>query len=61
MRNGFQLGLRFAVAPRGSDPDSACRGSGTCMSPTPGIDNGNHGGYDGSVLLEWMFLFGTGN
>jgi hypothetical protein len=61
MRNGFQLGLRFAIAPRGSDPDSACRGSGTCMSPVPVIDNGNHGGYDGSVLLEWMFLFGSGD
>jgi len=60
MRNGFQLGLRFAVAPRGSDPESACRGTGGCMS-TSTVDNGNHGGYDASVLLEWMFLFGTGD
>ena len=59
MRNGFQLGLRFAIAPRGSDPESTCRSSGTCTMPVGTVDNGNHGGYDGSVLLEWMFLFGS--
>ncbi|MEO9157349.1 MAG: hypothetical protein ABI591_17170 [Kofleriaceae bacterium] len=58
MRNGFQLGLRFAIAPRGSDPDSACRGGCTQTMPVGTIETGNHGGYDGSVLLEWMFLFG---
>jgi hypothetical protein len=56
MRNGFQLGLRFAVAPRGTDPMSACRGDCTAMPPSP---NANNGGYDGSVLLEWMFLVGN--
>jgi len=57
MRNGFQLGLRFAVAPRGYDPLDDCRtaGGSSCMA---GADNGNHGGIDSSVLLEWMFLFG---
>ena len=58
MRNGFQLGLRFAIAPRGSDLDSACRGSSGCDMSL--VDHGNHGGIDSSVLLEWMFLFGTG-
>jgi hypothetical protein len=59
MRNGWQLGVRFAVAPRGYDQPVACRsGGGTgCMSTTP--DLGNNGGYDGSVLIEWMFLFGN--
>ena len=55
MRNGWQLGLRFAVAPRGYDQASACRGSGCTMSTT----TGNNGGYDGSILVEWMFLFGS--
>ena len=56
MRNGFQLGVRFAIAPRGSDQSSACRSSGGCMSTTG--DLANHGGYATSVLVEWMFLFG---
>jgi hypothetical protein len=58
MRNGFQVGVRLAVAPRGSGAMSACRGSG-CVTPTSTTgDLGNHGGYDSSVLVEWMFLFG---
>jgi len=56
MRNGWQLGVRFAVAPRGYDSASACRGGDTCTMPTSTL--GNNGGYDGSVLVEWMFLFG---
>jgi hypothetical protein len=56
MRNGWQLGLRFAVAPRGYDQPIACRGDGCVM---PVSTNANNGGYDGSVLVEWMFLFGN--
>lgn len=56
MRNGFQLGVRVAVAPRGTDPLASCRGSG-CM-PTA-TDATNQGGYATSVLIEWMFLFGN--
>ena len=54
MRNGWQLGLRFAISPRGADLDvSDCRTSGgTCTMTT------NNGGVDGSVLAEWAFLFG---
>ncbi len=55
MRNGFQLGVRLAVAPKGSDPESACRGS-SCM---PTSTETNSGGYATSVLVEWMFLFGN--
>ncbi|HEY0254949.1 MAG TPA: hypothetical protein VGC41_25660, partial [Kofleriaceae bacterium] len=60
MRNGFQLGLRFALAPRGNDPMSACR-SGTDCSSTNDVapELANRGGYDASVLVEWMFLFGN--
>jgi hypothetical protein len=58
MRNGWQLGLRLAVAPRGVGSATSCRGGTDCTSsdmPTTAIDKG---GYDDSVLLEWMFLFG---
>lgn len=57
MRNGFQLGLRFAIAPRGNDPLSNCRSDSgsTCMDVS---SNANRGGIDSSVLVEWMFLFG---
>jgi hypothetical protein len=58
MRNGFQLGVRFAVAPRGTDPMSTCRSSGECTA-TPTSDLSNNGGLDASVLVEWMFLFGA--
>ncbi len=66
MRNGFQLGVRLAVAPRGYDPASACRSSGGCALGQPVAggstgnagNTGNNGGYDASVLLEWMFFFG---
>lgn len=54
MRNGFQLGLRVAVAPRGTDTASACRGGCTTTS-----SESNRGGYATSVLVEWMFLFGN--
>jgi hypothetical protein len=59
MRNGWQLGLRFAVAPRGVGEDTSCRGTDCSMSygtPSTAIDKG---GYDDSVLVEWMFLFGS--
>ena len=56
MRNGFQLGLRFALAPRGTDPMSSCRSTIGCSVPDTSV--GNSGGIDSSVLLEWMFLFG---
>ncbi|MEO8552987.1 MAG: hypothetical protein ABI678_23605, partial [Kofleriaceae bacterium] len=58
MRNGFQLGLRVAIAPRGYDPLSDCRTAGG-SSCAAAADHGNHGGIDSSVLLEWMFLFGN--
>jgi hypothetical protein len=57
MRNGWQVGVRFAVAPRGYDQPIACRGA-SCEMPAATATTGNHGGYDGSVLVEWMFLFG---
>lgn len=58
MRNGWQLGVRFAISPRGVGQASTCRTSGECASsdtPSTAIDKG---GYDGSVLVEWMFVFG---
>lgn len=66
MRNGWQLGLRFAMSPRGYGTGAlACRaGGGTdCMpttsspweTPTTAADRG---GYDKALLAEWMFLFG---
>lgn len=49
-RNGWQLGLRFAVAP--SDPalSTVCRGS----CPT----TASNGGTEKALFLEWMFLVG---
>jgi len=58
MRNGWQLGVRFAVAPRGVGQDASCRGSDCTMSATTATTAVDKGGYDDSVLLEWMFLFG---
>ncbi|MFT3695174.1 MAG: hypothetical protein QM831_18700 [Kofleriaceae bacterium] len=61
MRNGFQLGLRFALARRGDDPLTSCRSGSSqgCMGPTDvAPELANNGGVDASVLVEWMFLFG---
>jgi hypothetical protein len=58
MRNGWQLGLRFAVSPRGVGSATSCRTGGVCTTsdaPTTAIDKG---GYDDSLLIEWTFLFG---
>jgi hypothetical protein len=57
MRNGWQLGLRLAVAPRGVGEGATCRTSGDCtMTASPTAND--KGGYDKAVLVEWMFLFG---
>ncbi len=57
MRNGWQLGLRLAVAPRGVGTDATCRTTGDCtMTSSPTAND--KGGYDKAVLVEWMFLFG---
>jgi len=60
MRNGWQIGVRFAMSPRGVGEGPACRAGDACvMSPTPvQTTAGDKGGYDSSLLLEWMFLFG---
>ena len=58
MRNGFQLGLRLALAPRGTDAMSTCRSSTGCAVPDSSAALANNGGIDSSVLVEWMFLFG---
>jgi hypothetical protein len=59
MRNGWQMGLRLAVAPRGVGSDTTCRTTGDCSTtssaPSTAIDKG---GYDKALLVEWMFLFG---
>jgi len=49
-RHGWQLGLRFAVAPR-DDIDFACRGT-SCDLREPDR------AYDRAVLVEWSFLIG---
>jgi hypothetical protein len=49
-RNGWQIGLRFAFAPRAPAEGSACRGTGCMTIP------GGSSGVDESALLEWMFF-----
>ena len=56
MRNGWQMGIRFAVVPRGTDPAGVCRTAGG--TDCAGVMTTNNGGLAGSVLLEWAFLFG---
>jgi hypothetical protein len=51
-RLGWQVALRFAVAPGITDAQIACRGVG-CPSQM-----GPSGGTEKSVLLEWTFLVG---
>ena len=48
-RNGWQLGLRFVIAPRDAQPGVACRGGCTSVPGTPG-------GLDHAVFVEWMFV-----
>ncbi|HEY1813735.1 MAG TPA: hypothetical protein VGG74_15395 [Kofleriaceae bacterium] len=58
MRNGWQLGVRFAVSPRGVGNGMSCRSGSDCATfgaATTAIDKG---GYDDSLLVEWTFLFG---
>lgn len=49
-RDGWQLGLRFAIAPADPIVMSTCRGN--CPVNVGG------GGLEKSVLLEWMFVIG---
>ncbi len=56
MRNGWQMGVRFAVIPRGNDPESSCRSSSGAECSTAMVTN--TGGLATSVLVEWTFLFG---
>jgi hypothetical protein len=49
----WQLGLRFAAAPR-DDLMLACRGTGCPAGAQPG----NTGQMDLAALIEWMFVFG---
>lgn len=59
MRNGFQLGVRFALARRANDLQASCRSTTECTSTADvAPELANHGGVDASVLIEWMFLFG---
>jgi hypothetical protein len=60
MRNGWQLGVRFAVSPRGVGSGTACRTADGCVMAAAGSQTtaADKGGYDDSILLEWMFLFG---
>jgi hypothetical protein len=52
-RDGWQLALRFAVAPADQIASAACRATGgSCPTTMSG------GGLDKSVYVEWMFLFG---
>ena len=52
-RYGWQLGLRFSVAPKDVEAMAVCR----CNCPTaPSQSSG--GGLDSALLFEWMFLFG---
>lgn len=52
-RNGWQFGVRFAMA-RGDQADAvACRTtSGTCLQTS-------NGGYEKALFVEWMFLLGN--
>jgi hypothetical protein len=50
-RNGWQLGIRFAIAPSDPTMTTACRGT-NCMTTVSG------GGTQKAVLLEWMFVVG---
>lgn len=52
-RYGWQLGVRFAIAPRG-DVMVACRGMG--CSAAGMVEGGSS--LDRSVLVEWTFLLG---
>jgi hypothetical protein len=49
-RNGWQLGLRFAVAPSDPPLTAVCRGS--CPTTT------TSGGTEKALFVEWMFLVG---
>ena len=49
--NGWQLGVRFAVAPADPTMTTACRGT-SCMTTMSG------GGTQKAVLLEWMYVVG---
>jgi len=51
-RDGWQLALRFAVAPADQLAAATCRSSGTCPTSMSG------GGLEESLYVEWMFLFG---
>jgi hypothetical protein len=57
-RDGWQLGVRFAVSPRGVGQGAACRSGGDCTMTGGPTTAGDRGGYDESLLIEWMFLFG---
>ena len=59
MRNGWQLGLRLAVAPRGVGNDATCRTEGDCTTSSTATTGIDKGGYDKALLVEWMFLFGS--
>ena len=50
--NGWQLGIRFAVAPADQTTMAVCRG--TC----PGAPASSGGGLEKAVFVEWMFLLG---
>ena len=52
-RNGWQLGVRVALAPADPTLATTCRGSCPAASTTS-----HGGGTDVAVLVEWMFLLG---
>jgi hypothetical protein len=53
-RNGWQLGLRFAITHGAPTLGTACRGS-NCSSTTTVVDNG----VATSVFFEWMYVLGN--
>lgn len=56
-RNGWEFGLRFAMTPKDSLLDSACRGSSCTASMTTSTES--TGGTNFSVFVEWMYLLGN--
>lgn len=56
-RNGWQVGLRFAITPRDPITETACRGASCAASMTTTAPD--TGGTNVSVFLEWMYLLGN--
>jgi hypothetical protein len=55
-RDGWQLGVRFALAPADQLVATSCRSSGGAGCSGAMLESG--GGLEKSLYVEWMFLFG---